>query len=101
MCNWNPNQEAKVEILDDSCQTKPEINYPCQWGYKIIGRDTEALKACISGVMGDKEHLVAPGNVSKTGKFHTFNISCEVEDEEERNRLFQAFGEHDAVKMVI
>jgi len=90
-----------VEILDDKCQTKPEITYPCQWGYKIIGRDKEALKVCISGVMGDKEHLVAPGNISKTGKFHTYNISCEVEDEEERNSIFQTFGEHDAVKMVI
>jgi putative lipoic acid-binding regulatory protein len=90
-----------VAILDDSCQSKPEINYPCQWGYKIIGRDKEALKICISEIMGDKEHLVSPGNISKTGKFHTYNASCEVESEEERNHLFQAFSVHDAVKMVI
>ena len=90
-----------MEILDDKCQTKPEIHYPCQWGYKIIGRDKEALQACIAEVMGEKEHLVSAGNVSKTGKFHTYNASCEVADEEERNRLFKAFGDHDAVKMVI
>jgi len=90
-----------VAILDDSCQTKPEINYPCQWGYKIIGRDKEALKVCISEIMGEKEHLLTEGNVSKTGKFHAYNTSCEVGDEEERNQIFKAFGEHDAVKMVI
>ena len=90
-----------MEILDDKCQTRPEIDYPCRWGYKIIGRDKEALRVCISEVMGDKEHLLTPGNASKTGKFHAYNASCEVADEEERNRIFKAFETHDAVKMVI
>jgi len=90
-----------VEILNDKLKGKKlELEYPCNWCY-IIGRDKEALKVCISELMGAKEHLVTEGNVSKTGKFHAYNTSCEVEDEEERNRIFKAFGEHDAVKMVI
>lgn len=90
-----------MEILDDKCQTKPEISYPCRWGYKIIGRDKAALKACIAEVMGDKEHLFAPGNASKTGKFHTCNASCTVDSQEERDTLFKAFADHEAVKMVM
>ena len=87
--------------LDNSCKTKPDIDYPTSWGFKIIGRDKDALRSSIVEIMGSKKHLLSPGNVSKTGKFHSYNASCEVESEEERNKIFKAFSEHPAVKMVI
>ena len=88
-------------ILDDKTPDKPEIDYPTRWGFKLIGRDKEALHKAIKEVMGDKEHLSAAGNASKTGKFHSYNASCEVEDQEERDRLFKAFQDHDDIDMVI
>ncbi|MEA3492473.1 MAG: DUF493 domain-containing protein [Campylobacterota bacterium] len=88
-------------ILDDKTQDKPEIFYPTQWGFKLIGRDADALKACIKEVMGDKEHLCSSGNRSKGGKFHSYNASCEVDSQEERDRIFKSFQDHDDVKMVI
>ena len=88
-------------ILDEKSQEKPEIVYPTNWGFKIIGTDKEKLQACIKEVMGEKEHLCHLGNSSSKGKFHTYNASCEVADEEERNRIFKAFSDHDDVKMVI
>jgi len=88
-------------ILDNNTPDKPTIDYPTQWGFKIIGRDKEKLKACIKEVMGDKEHLCSVGNASRTGKFHSYNASCTVENEEERDRLFKCFQDHDDVEMVI
>jgi putative lipoic acid-binding regulatory protein len=88
-------------ILDDKTKEKPEIVYPTSWGFKIIGRDKDALKKCIREVMGEKEHLCSLGNSSKTGKFHTYNASCVVESQEERDRLFKAFQDHEDVNMVI
>ncbi len=88
-------------ILDNQTKERPDIDYPCQWGYKIIGRDKEKLQACIKEVMGEKSHTAKAGNASKTGKFHSYNASCTVEDEAERNRIFKAFEDHDAVDMVI
>jgi putative lipoic acid-binding regulatory protein len=90
-----------VVILDDKSQEKPQIDYPTQWGFKLIGRNKEALHQAIKEVMGDKEHLCHLGNASRTGKFHTYNASCTVEDETERNRLFKAFADHGDVEMVI
>ncbi len=89
-----------MEILDDKTKVKPEICYPCQWGYKIIGKDKNKLLSCISEVMGDKEYSHSIGNSSKNGKFHTHNIKCEVKDKEERDKLFQKFSQHKATKMV-
>ena len=88
-------------ILDNQTKERPDIDYPCQWGYKIIGRDKEKLQTCIKEVMGEKSHTAKAGNASKTGKFHSYNASCTVEDEAERNRIFKAFEDHDAVDMVI
>ena len=90
-----------MKVLDQNTQEKPEITYPTRWGYKLIGRDKEKLKACIKEIMGDKEHLTAPGNASRTGKFHSYNTSCEVASQEERDRIFKAFQDHDDVDMVI
>ncbi len=88
-------------IVDSNTQEKPKIEYPTNWGFKIIGRDKEDLKACIKEVMGDKEHLCSVGNSSKTGKFHTYNASCIVESQEERDRLFKCFQDHNDVEIVI
>ena len=90
-----------MEILDDKCKTKPDISYPLQWGFKIIGRDKDKLLACIKEIMQDKKHHCNMGNISRTGKFHSYNTSCSVESEEERNKIFKYFEEHPDVKMVI
>lgn len=87
--------------LDDQCKTKPDIDYPCTWGYKIIGRDKDKLLLCIKEVLGNKRYTCSVGNVSKTGKFTTYNTSCTVNSEEERNKIFKAFETHLEVKMVI
>jgi putative lipoic acid-binding regulatory protein len=93
--------EVKAVILDDKTTDRPDISYPTRWGFKLIGRDREAIYACIKEVMRDREHECSVGNSSKTGKFHSYNTSCIVESEEERNRLFKCFEEHKDIKMVI
>jgi putative lipoic acid-binding regulatory protein len=91
-------------ILDDKTQDRPKIEYPTNWGFKLIGRDKDALLTCIKEIMeieGDKKHLCSIGNRSRTGKFTTYNASCIVDSEEERNRIFKYFEDHDDVDMVI
>ena len=91
-------------VLDNATKTRPDIEYPTQWGFKLIGKNKEALESCIKEIMkieGDKAHICKLGNASKTGKFHSFNASCTVDTEEERNRIFKYFEDHDDVDMVI
>ena len=88
-------------ILDDKCQTKPDIVYPCEWGYKIIGTDKEELEASIVEIMKERRYSIKEGNRSSKGKFISMNSQCRVESEEDRNAIFKAFADHPAVKMVI
>jgi len=90
-----------VVILDDNNMEKPDIEYPTQWGFKLIGRDRDALLACIKEIMGDRDHTCAIGNRSQTGKFHSYNAKCTVDTQEDRDRIFKYFQDHDDVKMVI
>jgi putative lipoic acid-binding regulatory protein len=84
-----------------SADEKPKIEYPTGWGFKLIGRDREKLLSAIREVMGEKEHLCSFGNESRNGKFCSYNASCTVESQEERDRIFKAFQDHDDVEMVI
>jgi len=88
-------------VLDSSCKTRPDIDYPTKWGFKLIGRDKNNLLKCIKEAMGEKEHQCSLGNKSKTGKFHSYNASCIVETEEERNKIFKYFEDHKDVDMVM
>ena len=90
-----------MKILNSETKERPEISYPTNWGFKLIGRDKDKLLACIKEAMGEKEHLCSLGNASRTGKFHTYNASCTVDSEEERNRIFKYFEDHNDVDMVI
>ncbi len=88
-------------ILDDKYDERPEIEYPCEWGYKIIGKDKDALEAVICEIMGEREFTQKEGNSSSKGKFHSRNMRCQVESEEDRNAIFKAFQDHKDIKMVI
>ena len=104
MAGKDITKKADRLVLDAATKTRPDIEYPTNWGFKIIGRDKEALEKCIKHIMketGDKEHVCTLGNQSKTGKFHSYNASCTVDTEEERNKIFKYFEDHDDVDMVI
>jgi len=88
-------------ILDGSCKTKPDIEYPCEWGFKIIGTNKEKLAICIAEVMQKREHKIRAGNSSSKGKFHSMNAYCEVLSENDRNSIFKTFQEHIDVRIVI
>ncbi len=88
-------------ILDGNSCAKPDIEYPCEWGYKLIGRNEAELEACIFDIVGKREYTTKKGNSSSKGKFHTLNMRCRVESQKDRDEIFKAFSEHNDVKMVI
>ena len=88
-------------LLDDNSCEKPNIEYPCEWGYKIIGTDSVKLEAVIFEVMGSRSYKTKGRNSSSKGKFHALSTACQVESQEDRDSIFKSFQEHKDVKMVI
>ena len=83
------------------CKKKPEIEYPCEWSFKVIGVDKLLVRDVAEGVMGQREYLLHYSKSSKTGKYHSWNIDFVAQDEQERNDIFAALKSHADVTMVI
>ena len=100
MYSLKKNQEAKVEILNDR-KDKLELTYPCSWSYKLIGHEKEALEKAIHDVIIEREHNLTHSNNSKTGKYVSMNLDLIIQNEDERNFIYEALKKHKNVKMVL
>lgn len=66
---------------------KPQINYPCKWNYKIVVDEDFDIKE-IETILKDKKFDLQKSNESSNKKYTSYNITLEVQDEEERLRIF-------------
>ena len=84
-------------------KTKPklELSYPCDWTYKIIGADEEAMRAAIEEVIPKGNYSIAHSNTSRTGKYRCLNVDMKVYTEESRKAIFQALTKHPAIRVVL
>ncbi len=80
---------------------KPEIEYPCRWQYKVIGRKKEQLTHAIKEICAPAPVEISYSHTSKSGKYHSMNAAIDVQDEQARNSLFSAFQNHPDITMVI
>ena len=88
---------------------RPEIKYPCPWGFKVIGLREDAVRSaiqdclqrCLNSASGDRPFEVGFSRSSNSGKYVSLTLNLEVLDENERNALFKGLSEHSDIKMVI
>lgn len=89
-------------ILDgNGDQKKLELEYPCQWHYKIVGEEKERIIEAVCEIISDKEHTITHSNQSKTGKYISMNLDLLVQNDEERNFIYEALKAHQHIKMVL
>jgi len=75
-------------------QDKLELDYPCNWSYKVIGEDIEKITH-------QRNANVKQTNKSKNGKYTTYNVQMLVHNEDDRHTLFDLFKEHCDIKIVL
>lgn len=80
---------------------KLELDYPCQWLYKIIALEEKALRDAVKEIFGTTQHVLTHSNTSSNGKYISYNLELTVDSEESRNSFYVALKEHPAIKMVI
>ena len=85
----------------NECKRKVELEYPCPWVYKIIGREPEELRAAIAAVVQARECLVSLSNSSSGGKYLCLDVELVVCSAEDREAQYLAFKDHPAVVMVL
>lgn len=89
-----------MEIINDS-KKKLELVYPCTWSYKLIGHEKEAIQKAIHEVILEREHTLNHSNNSKAGKYVSMNLDLLIQNEDERNFIYEALKAHQNIKMVL
>ncbi len=80
---------------------KLELRYPCNWDYKVIvGKECDMHEIARS-VFGEREHKVTKSKKSKSEKYHSYNVSTLVHNDDDRKTLFEEFKKDKNVKMVL
>ena len=79
----------------------PEITYPCNWDFTIIGSDENEMREAIIEVVGYEVEHVSRGNTSSGGRYVSLRFSILVLSEITRNKLYTYLANHSSIRMVL
>jgi uncharacterized protein len=85
-------------ILDSN--QRPEITYPCEWSYKIIGNNIDKILEAIENAVSGLKYDVTPSNISKNGNYYSLNLTLTVPNEVVRDLIYQKLDSSDSIKIV-
>jgi len=92
----------KKNILKlDELNQKVELDYPCTWSYKLISEHHDHTKEAILDVISERAHNLSHSNNSKSGKYISMNLELLVQNEDDRNFIYEALKAHQKIKMVL
>jgi len=85
----------------DLSKEKLELNYPCNWIYKLVVLENANIKTVVKEVVSKREHTVVESKVSSKGKFKSYKLEIIVHNEDDRKELYRLLGEHSDIKMIV
>lgn len=80
---------------------RPEIEYPCPWNFKVIGREEDRMRQAIAEIMGDCAYRLTFSNQSTHGKYCSLNLDMIALDEPHRLDIFEALRRHRSIRIVL
>lgn len=88
-------------MILDSDNKKPNIEYPCNWDYKVIGTDVDEMIKMIEQSVAGLDYKISSSNVSSKGKYFSLNLTVFVSSEVIRDIIFEKLKASEFVKMVL
>lgn len=78
-----------------------ELDYPCEWEYKVIGLKEQRIIDAAAEILGDRAYDLQPSHVSRNGRYHSMALKLTVADENDRNEIYYALKHHLDIFMVL
>jgi hypothetical protein len=78
-----------------------DIEYPCEWPYKVIGANEEFFEHSIHQALTDVEYRISESNRSSGGRYISFDVVARVRDERHRYWLYNRLRSLEFVKVVL
>lgn len=88
-------------MILDSNSERPEIEYPCEWSYKIIGDNIEKIIEAIENAAAGLEYEITPSNISKKGNYFSLNLVIKVPSEVVRDLIYENLNKSENIKIVL
>ena len=88
-------------MILDSSDKKPNIEYPCDWHYKVIGTDVDEMIKVIDQIAEGMDYKISSSNISSKGNYFSINLTVFVISEVIRDIIFAKLKENEFVKMVL
>lgn len=85
----------------DLSKEKLELDYPCNWEYKLIVLEHINIKTIVTEVISNREHKVKESKVSSKGKYKSYTLEMLVHNEDDRKEIYKMLGDHSHIKMVL
>lgn len=85
----------------DLSKEKLELDYPCNWTYKLVVLERINIKKTVKGIVLEREHTIIESKTSSNGKFKSYTLELLVHNEDDRKTLFEILGNHNDIKMII
>ena len=77
----------------------PEIEYPAEWTFKVVGRSVEILEIAVSTHVA-REYELRASKTSRTGKYVSLELILTVTSDEDRRTLGQLLHDDERVLFV-
>jgi putative lipoic acid-binding regulatory protein len=88
-------------MILDSNSKKPNIEYPCDWYYKVIGTDTDEMIKAIELAVEGLDYKLTSSNISSKGNYFSLNLRVFVTSEVIRDIIFAKLTDNEFIKMVL
>ena len=81
-------------------EKRPQIKYPCEWSYRIIGDDIKKMVEAVEDAVKDLQYDLQASNISDKGNYFSISLKVFVENEVIRDIIYEKIKSHKNVKMV-
>lgn len=78
----------------------PQIEYPCEWSYRIIGDDIKKMVEAVEDAVINLEYDLQASNISNKGNYFSISLKVFVDNEVVRDLVYEKIKNHKNVKMV-
>ncbi len=80
---------------------KPQIDYPCDWSFRLIGESETRIRALVARILGELDHSVVVSRSSASGRYVSLELSFVARDDAHRTSIHAALSAHEAVRFVL
>jgi putative lipoic acid-binding regulatory protein len=80
---------------------KLELDYPCDWEYKIVVRNEKMIDAILDDIEQLENYNLDLSKQSSNGKFKSYTLQTIVDNENHRIEIFNILRDHEHIKMVL